>query len=286
MPVNWLIESFKWQFLIRKIEQIKITESLQAVFAGTAISIFTPNRIGDYLGRIFILKKGDRLDGTVATIVGNLSQLLVTLIMGLLALFYYAEEWVLDQLNWHLIWIYVFRILIILLLIVFVWSFFKFPSIEKQLNKRFEIYKYPIIKHFNLLSEYNTNELLRVFILSVLRYLVYSTQFYLLILAFGIPINWSEGFLSIFLIFFGITVVPSIAVAELGIRAFISLLVFQIIGLASNAQLDLAIVSATSALWLINIALASLIGGLFIFNLRFIRKSEKEIETIEQPKPN
>ena len=284
MPVNWLIESFKWQFLIQKIEQIKIRESIQAVFAGTAISIFTPNRIGDYLGRIFILKKGDRLDGTVATIVGNISQLLVTLIMGLMALFYYAEEWVSGQLNWPQIWIYIFRVLIIATLIALVWSFFKFPSIEKQLNKKLEIYKYPIIKHFNLLSEYSSAELLRVLILSSFRYLVYSSQFYLLLLAFGIPINWFDGFMSIFLIFFGITIVPSIAVAELGIRAFISLLVFQIIGLSSSSQLDLALVSATSALWLINIALASFIGGLFIFNLRFIRKSEKESELMEQTK--
>jgi len=90
MPVNWLIESIKWQFLIRKVENVKLGSSIKAVFAGTAISIFTPNRIGDYLGRIFILKKGDRIDGTIATIVGNLSQLLMTILMGGVSLVYFS----------------------------------------------------------------------------------------------------------------------------------------------------------------------------------------------------
>jgi hypothetical protein len=74
------------------------------------------------------------------------------------------------------------------------------------------------------------------------------------------------------LIFFSLTVIPSVAVAELGLRALVTMTIFEIIGGGSNS--DLALVSATSILWLINIALASLIGGIFIFQLKFFRKNK------------
>jgi len=285
MPVNWLIESVKWQILIKKVETVKLKDAVQAVFAGTAISIFTPNRIGDYLGRIFILKKGDRLDGTVATITGNISQLLVTILMGSVALIFFTQVIIRDFLGWSHYWILFFRILIIIIDFALIIIFLKFPSIENQLNQRFEIFKYPVLRHLNLLSEYKRNELSKVLFFSLLRYLVYSMQFYLLLWAFNIHINLVDGLMVVFLIFFGITIVPSIAVAELGIRAIITLLVFNMIGQYTEANYEVSLVSTTSLLWLINIAFPALIGGMFIFNLKFIRKNDFiEEVTDEEPK--
>ena len=277
MPINWLIESIKWQFLIKKIERVKTWSAFQAVLAGTAISIFTPNRIGDYLGRIFILKKGDRLDGTVATIIGNISQLFITLIMGSFGIFYFMNEIIEQFFQIDMIYGQILRILIIVIDIAIIYTFFKFPVIEKALNENFEIYKYPILRHLNLLSEYNVDELLKVMALSLLRFLVYSFQFYLLFMAFNISLDFIEGMLVVFLIFFGITLVPSIAVAELGIRGIITLFIFNVLWTDSfnMSEIETMLVSATSLLWLINIAIPAIIGGLFIFKLRFFRKSDE-----------
>ncbi|NOR86827.1 MAG: hypothetical protein GQ527_04400 [Bacteroidales bacterium] len=277
MPINWLIESVKWQFLIRKIEAVKLKDAYQAVLAGTAISIFTPNRIGDYLGRIFILKKGDRLDGTVATIAGNLSQLLITIIMGSFAIFYFMETININYLHVDSLLVLLLRILLVIINTLLIIVFFKFPLLENRLNKHFEIYKYPIIRHFNLLAEFKTSELLKILLLSTFRFLIYSIQFLLLFKAFQVNLAFGEGLLIVFLIFFGITIVPSIAVAELGIRGLISIFVFNILWNNSSQveTLETAIVSATSLLWLINLAIPALLGGLFIFNLRFIRKTDE-----------
>nr|WP_256367524.1 MULTISPECIES: lysylphosphatidylglycerol synthase transmembrane domain-containing protein [unclassified Lentimicrobium] len=283
MPLNWLIESIKWRFLMRKIENVKLSNSIQAVFAGTAISIFTPNRIGDYLGRIFILKKGDRLDGTVATITGNLSQLLITILMGSVALIYFSETIVTDFLQWNNIWIAISIILILSIDIILLIIFFKFPSIENRLNRTFGIYRYPIIKHLNILAEYRMDELVKVLSYSLLRYLIYSVQFYLLLLAFHFDLSIIDGMMVVFLVFFGITIIPSIAVAELGVRALITLFVFQLIGQYSQAEFELGLIAATSILWLINIAFAAVIGGAFIFNLKFIRKKDLIEETDKNP---
>lgn len=277
MPANWLVESVKWQFLIKKIEHVNTWSAFQAVLAGTAISIFTPNRIGDYLGRIFILKKGDRLDGTVATIVGNLSQLLITLIMGSVAIFYFMNDITYQLLNLNPSSSIYFRILIIIIDITLLYSFFQFPRIEKRLNKNFEIYKYPIIRHLNLVAEFKPKELLKVLLFSLLRFIIYSFQFYLLFLAFQLHLGILEGMLVIFLIFFGITLVPSIAVAELGIRGLITIFIFNTLWSHEFvlSEIETTLVSSTSLLWLINLAFPAIIGGLFIFKLRFLRKSDE-----------
>jgi len=273
MPLNWLIESLKWQFLIRKVEKVKLGNALKAVYAGTAISIFTPNRIGDYLGRIFILKKGDRIDGTIATIVGNLSQLLITIVMGGTALIYYSHPITQNYFGDHSFQI-ISIVILILILIFITLLFFNFPLIEDSIYHRFKLYQIPVVKHLHLLSEYNKQDLIKVLLFSLLRYLIYSYQFYLLLIAFDIQLHLMEGMMIVFLIFFSLTIIPSIAVAELGLRAIVSMTVFEMIGAQSGS--DIALVSASSGLWMINIALASLIGGIFIFQLKFFRKYQKE----------
>ncbi|OYT16443.1 MAG: hypothetical protein B7C24_07755 [Bacteroidetes bacterium 4572_77] len=276
MPINWLIESLKWRFLVKRIEMVSIKNAFQAVLAGTSISIFTPNRIGDYLGRIFMLKKGDRWDGTIATIVGNISQLLITLIMGSIALLYFSKHITLEILQWNKQWVWVFYLLIILIDTSLIYMYFKFPIIEKQWSRYFDIQKNPFLKHFNLLSEYKRKDLYKVLSFSLLRYAIYSLQFFLVFKAYGLPLDFINGMMMVFFIFFSITIIPSIAIAELGIRGIITIYIFQSIGtgyLSSNPTESL-LVSASSLLWFINLALPAFIGGLFIFNLRFFRKND------------
>jgi len=280
MPINWMIESVKWRFLIWKIEKISLWTSFQAVLAGTAISIFTPNRIGDYLGRIFILRKGDRIDGTIATIVGNISQLLVTIIMGSLAIIYFADEIVNYLYEDSFSFTTAIRIFIVLGNIAAIFIFFYFPIFERQLNNKFELFRYPIIKHLNLLSEFNKQQLIKVLLLSLFRFLIYSTQFYFIFKAFHINMDYIQGMLTVFLLLLSITIVPSIAVAELGIRGLIAIFIFSNLNLMPNQQFtDSTLVSVTSLLWLINIVIPAFFGGLFIFKLRFIRKTDEMLFT-------
>ena len=88
MFVNWFLEALKWRFLISKIEKVSILRSLRAVFSGITVSAFTPNRIGEYGGRIFCLEKADRIKGALITVIGSMAQLITTIIFGLIGLLY------------------------------------------------------------------------------------------------------------------------------------------------------------------------------------------------------
>jgi hypothetical protein len=71
------------------------------------------------------------------------------------------------------------------------------------------------------------------------------------------------------------TVIPTIALSELGVRGSVSIFIFALylepIGNWSQ-NTSLAVFSASGVLWLINLAFPALLGALFVYSLRFFRK--------------
>src|SRR5689334_3156518 len=45
MFVNWGLEARKWQVVIKRIQHLSFFQSCKAVFTGTTLAFFTPNRI-------------------------------------------------------------------------------------------------------------------------------------------------------------------------------------------------------------------------------------------------
>jgi len=84
MPVNWIFETQKWRILIRNFEPLPFGKSLAAIFAGVTCSIFTPNRVGEYGGRVLFVQPENNWKTVVATLVGSYSQLLAILSFGVL----------------------------------------------------------------------------------------------------------------------------------------------------------------------------------------------------------
>jgi hypothetical protein len=66
--------------------------------------------------------------------------------------------------------------------------------------------KIPAIKKYiwliNELEKADTTLLLRLLSISMLRYLVFSTQYFLLFRFFGVEVNWWQGFWAIAIVFF------------------------------------------------------------------------------------
>ena len=80
-------------------------------------------------------------------------------------------------------------------------------------------------------------------------------------------------------IFFAITMIPTVAIAELGIRGSVSLFLIGIYyGHLHDmpSEIVMGVVASSTSLWLINLALPALIGAIFAFNLKFFRRSADE----------
>ena len=265
MFINWMLESLKWKFMIRKIEAISFFTSLRAIFSGITVSSFTPNRIGEYGGRVFCLEKSDRIQAIFITILCSMAQLLTTIIFGSFAFFILHEQFLDDQ--YFMIEISSFSLLVLFTFnILFVLAYFNVASLIKFLLK-FSFFNF-LRKYINIISLFNARDLLVTFLFSVLRYLVFSIQFLILLHVFNVDVSLYDAILSVMLVFFFITLTPTITIAEIGVRGSMALLVF--LKFSTNV---IGILSSTFLLWIINLIIPAIIGSFFIFSLNFFRKS-------------
>ncbi|MBP6870584.1 MAG: flippase-like domain-containing protein [Bacteroidales bacterium] len=275
MFINWGIESFKWKLLISRIEHVSFFRSFKAVMAGISVSLFMPNRTGDYLGRVFILEKGNHVEGIFSTIIGSFAQMIITFGIGLLCLLTFTDHYFRESLN---IGEYMFMSLVFLvpvMVFALIMIYLKVGVLAEFLS-RFLPGRWPRLKkNAAIFSRYSAGELSRVLLLSFLRYIVFSTQFYILIRVFGAPVPAAEGFVLIPVIYLAMALVPTFALVELGVRGTVSLFIFGLYfekaGIV-DPQILLAPLAASSLLWLINLVLPAVIGTFFVFSLKFFRK--------------
>ena len=66
---------------------------------------------------------------------------------------------------------------------------------------------------------------------------------------------------------FIISVIPTIAITEIGIRGSVAILLFGLV-----SENTVGILSATFVMWVVNLLLPALIGTIFIFTLKFFRR--------------
>lgn len=276
IPVNLLLESIKWRYLISKLEKVNLINSIKAVLAGISVSMIMPNRVGDYLGRVFILKKADRLQAVLSTILGSLAQLLTTIIFGLVAFIFYFPEYIDISLEFNF-WIYLGTIMAVFIAIsVMIFVYLNFSVFSVLILKISGKYYDKIKKYSEVFSWYNQKELLNVLLLSMARYLVFSMQFFLLLRVFNIIISYEVAMMLIAVVYFLMAIIPTIALTEIGVRGSVALYVFQhhfeSIGIW-NKEIAMGVISASSVLWLINLVFPAVLGALFVFSLKFFRKN-------------
>jgi hypothetical protein len=275
MLINWSLESVKWKILIAKVEKLSFFRTFKAVMTGVSVSLFTPNRTGDYLGRVFILEKANHVEGVFITLIGSLAQITVTLSVGLFCLLSFVDHYM--RISYR-IGEYLFDSLILLvpcLVFVLILIYFKIGILTDFLT-RFIPGKWERIKQYaGVFSRYSSKELSCVLLLSLGRYLIFTTQFYLLTRIFGLRLPVAEGYILIPVIYLIMAMVPTVALIELGIRGSVSIFVislyFKQTGIIDSGT-ELAILASSSVLWLINLIVPAILGTFFVFSLKFFRK--------------
>ncbi|MCX6269293.1 MAG: lysylphosphatidylglycerol synthase domain-containing protein [Bacteroidetes bacterium] len=276
MCVNWSIEAYKWRFLIEKVETIGFFKALQAVMTGISISSFIPNRVGEYFGRVFILKTASRIESILITVVGSVSQLLITVLAGSIALLIFIPKYLPDTGFSHGYLYYCLIMLVMTLDVLLLALFFKLSFLTTLKERILQNGFIRLQKFFRVFAFYHNREIAIVLLLSFTRYLVFSTQFYLLLVLFEVTLPYRDALVLIALIYLIMAIIPTIALTELGIRGSVALYVFGLYSgslLPASGNSNIGIFAASTLLWMINLGIPALIGTVFIFRLQFFRKT-------------
>ena len=274
MLVNWGIESLKWKWLISQSEHISFGKAYQAVLGGLAVSVFTPNRVGEFVGRVFILKKTDPLKAILLTLVGSFSQLLVTIVLGTAAYVFFAPLY-LTSLMFDSSWLVTgFSFSLVTFSVVLLFLFFNIPVLHRISILIPARYSEKIKNSIDAIAGCPKSLLLKTLLLSTARYFVFSTQFYLAIRMMGLNFTMLQCMLVIPVIYLILVVIPTVALTEIGVRGSVAVFLFGMLAGAGgfNDNTTLAVVSASTLIWLLNIAVPSLAGVFVVFRLKFFRR--------------
>lgn len=267
--VNWGIEALKWQKVIGKIQPIRWIQCLKAIFTGTTLAFFTPNRMGEYLGRVLYIEPGKRGQAISLTLVCSMAQLLVTLWLGIAGMLMIRGDLVSNIGESSSIWLnsilYFAGIGVVFLTLLY----FKLSWVIRLIERIPRIEQF--VRYVRVLDNFNATILWQILSLSLIRYLVFIAQYYLLFKVFEVQLTGWQVFWAVSVVFLVLAIVPTIAlVTELGVRWKTSIEVIQLF----SANL-VGIMATSLAIWIINLVIPALIGSLLILNIRLFRYKEE-----------
>jgi len=252
--VNWFLEIFKWKTLVSVEKKITFLEAYEQCLGSLTASLITPNRIGEYGAKALYFSKKLRKKIMVLNLIGNLSQLTATLFFGSIGMLFFLFKFspIIPSINTAKLVVAVTIIGILVFII--------------KLNYISEI-KYYWGKIKNYLNRISNHVIVITLLFSILRYVVFSHQFYFLLQLFGFKLPYFTTINLIFGMYFIASLVPSLSIFDWAIKGSVAIWIFSFV----NAP-NLIIITVTTFMWLLNFAIPALIGSVFVLNFKISEK--------------
>ena len=247
---NWFFEISKWKLLVNQIQKISFSEAAIQSLASLTTSLITPNRIGEYGAKALYFRKSIRKQIVVFNLAGNLSQLVVTIIFGIVGCTY-----LLFVFNIKMNYTYVY---IVLLAGVFL------PlTLWYILKKGFTIKGHSIQSLKKKVTNLSKKTVYKTLLLSFFRYLVFSHQFYFFLTVFNIELRYFEAMTSIFAMYLIVSIIPMLSLFDIVIKGSVAILLFSLFEVQEPVILAIVLL-----MWLFNFVLPSIVGSYFVLTFK------------------
>lgn len=258
--LNWLLEIHKWKFLMKSLQKISFSEALEQSLGSLTASLITPNRIGEYGAKAIYYPRKLRPGVMIRNFIGNASQMTITVIFGVLVIFtfrsYLAPQ---NFLSTELLVTMAF--IVVALGFLFYWIVLKSDRFSwlKNIKSLFEI-PYKVYQ--------------KALTYSVLRYLVFSHQFYLLLIFFEVDIAYPQALSAIALMYFISSAIPGFVLFDWLVKGSVAVTLFGFLGVS-----EIVILCITTTMWIMNFALPAMIGSVYVmkFNPRSLVPGERKL---------
>jgi hypothetical protein len=270
LGLNMGFEAYKWKILVSSVQKVSFGKAIKATLSGHALVFNSINRFGESAARSIFLDEGHRLKGMAISMVGSMSLILVNLVMGLLGMVY-MRIFIVDATHhpeglsmfWltGLMSIFSFGTILLGLL------YYKLSWLIRLLEK------IPLVARYRFVVEnmekLHWKFLTKILLLSALRYVVFITQYVLVMQVFEVGISVVDTAALVAVLLLVLSIIPSVTLAELGIRGEASL---QLFGLVSTNLLG--IIASTGSIWMINLIVPAIAGSIFLLGIRLFRNNK------------
>ncbi len=278
MPVNWGLEVLKWRVLMEHEGQYPaLGRSFRAVMTGLSLSVFTPARAGDYLGRSLQAGPFGKWRAVRATFLGYLLQWLLMLALGLPAWCLLKNLLPLSRAGVLALWGFSFLPAAALFLSLPRWPFHRLSALfgarlqdgvprtkgfGESLKNKFFLRMMAFGESLKKTPLPSVQHLAKALGWGSGRYLVYSLQLLLLLRFFGLEAGVMDGLAGIWLIFLLQSGLPLPGlVGSTVLRTELAFWVWP--------EPDPAVVLAgMTALFVLNLGLPALLGAVFLVKIK------------------
>ena len=243
MPLNWWAEWRKWTLsLDRAGLQSEKSIVFHSFLAGMVTGMLTPNMLGNFIGRILYFDRKHRVQLTLLTLIGSMSQFVVTMVLGAFGLI------LLQKLPFESPLGTATYFLIALVSCVFLVLYFRMEWLLKFLRKRAFV-----VGLFALLDD-NKDLRIRMLGLGIFRHLIFTVQFACVLYAYDVDLN-ATSILWIWQFYFWVTLAPSLFLGKLGVRESVAVWVFAAAGIS-----EFSVVLAAFSIWVMNLFIPTLVS--------------------------
>lgn len=254
--LNWFFEILKWKYLVQTIQPTTLQISMKQSLAALTASLITPNRIGDYGAKAIYFAPKYRADIILLNLLGNMLQMSVTVLFGVfgIALFLLRYNVMID---YYKIAKMLFFLLAVVLLLGY--GYVKSPFKVKG-------FSWQEIKTF--LKNKSKKLLGNIFMLSLLRYLSFSFQFYVLLQIFKVEISYLNAMVLISAMYLMVSIIPMLFMFDIVIKGSIALFLFAFAGVN-----DFAILCIVTLMWSLNVVIPAFLGSYYVLNFNLVKPS-------------
>ncbi len=262
VALNWGLEAHKWSVLAKQLEPMPFYKALQAVLAGVTLGMITPNRVGDYAARSFLMENNHRIKALGAVFLGRMCQMHSTAVFGSLGIFYFVGIRFLTNYPYVATGTFFFIVLVNAIFTVFLYN----TRLLLPLVRGVKLLR-PILPALWMLQRYKSHTITRILSISALRYCVFTLQFVLLLYAVDIALPVAAAFAGASSALLVKSLLPSFSfLSDIGVRELSAIHFFGLLG-----QNETKVLAASLTLWVINIALPALLGLLVVLKFRILK---------------
>lgn len=248
---NWFCEILKWQTLVESLSRIKFKEAATQTLGALTASLLTPNRIGDYGAKAMYYLPQQRKKIVLLNLIGNTSQMIITTVFGVIGFIYFTRRFQ-PELNYKGLYI---LLLFLSITILFLIGILKSTGLKKQ--------KKMLYKLLHFVNNFSKKTLSKIAFFSLVRYALFSFQFYYLLYLFGIDLNYFEAMAMISTMYLLSSLIPSIFIFDVIIKGGVATYLFGLIGVPETI-----ILSIITLMWILNFVLPSVIGSYHVLKFK------------------